>query len=182
MKNKNNIDGDLSRYLNTARNADYVVGIDPDCEKSGYAMIDKRNGKMTLASYTFVELIRHLKELRDGFDGLRPWVVVVEAGYLEAKAQHHYFGENPRIAARVGIQVGRNHETARKIIEICKDEGIPVEERAPLRKIWKGRDGKITAEEFNALTGYTKRTSQDVRDAALLAWVSAGYNTDIKKR
>ena len=182
MKSKNNTDGDLSRYLNTARNADYVVGIDPDCEKSGYAMIDKRNGTMTLASYTFVELIRRLKELRDGFDGIRSWVVVVEAGYLEAKAQHHYFGENPRIAARVGIQVGRNHETARKIIEICKDEGIPVEERAPLRKIWKGRDGKITAEEFNALTGYTKRTSQDVRDAALLAWVSAGYSTNIKKK
>ena len=182
MKSKNNIDGDLSRYLNTARNADYVVGIDPDCEKSGYAMIDKRNGTMTLASYTFVELIRRLKELRDGFDGIRSWVVVVEAGYLEAKAQHHYFGENPRIAARVGIQVGRNHETARKLVEVCKALEIPVEERAPLRKIWKGRDGKITAEEFNALTGYTKRTSQDVRDAALLAWVSAGYNTDIKKR
>lgn len=182
MKTKNNTNDDLSRYVNTARNADYVVGIDPDCEKSGVAMIDKINNKMSLGSYTFVELIRYLRDLKKAFDGIRSWVVVVEAGYLETKTQHHYFGDNPRIAARVGQKVGRNHETARKLIEVCRALEIPVEERAPLRKIWgKNHNGKISAEEFGSITGYTKRTSQDVRDAALLAWVAAGYDTNIKK-
>ena len=137
---------------------------------------------MSLGSYSFVELIRYLRDLKEGFDGIRSWVVVVEAGYLETKTQHHYFGDNPRIAARVGQKVGRNHETARKLIEVCQALEIPVEERAPLRKIWRGKDGKITTEEFNALTGYTGRTNQDVRDAALLAWVAAGYDTNITKK
>ncbi len=169
--------------ISRARVADYVIGIDPDCEKSGVAMIDKLNNKMSLGSYSFVELIRYLRDLKKAFDGIRSWVVVVEAGYLETKTQHHYFGDNPRIAARVGQKVGRNHETARKLVEVCRALEIPVEERAPLRKIWgKNHNDKISAEEFGSITGYTKRTSQDVRDAALLAWVAAGYDTNITKK
>ena len=174
---------DLSRYINTAKNADYVIGIDPDCEESGFAQIDKLNNTMTLGSYSFADLIRHLVALRDGFKDFRSWVVVVEAGYKERKTQHHYSGDNPKIAARVGQKVGRNHETARKIVEMCQALNIPVEERAPLCKIWgKNHNDKISAEEFNALTGYTKRTNPEIRDAALLAWVAAGYSTDLKMK
>lgn len=40
--------------------------------------------------------------------------------------------------------------------------------------MWQGKDGKITAEELQHITGYDRRTNQDARDAALLAWVYGG--------
>jgi hypothetical protein len=49
-----------------------------------------------------------------------------------------------------------------------------VEEVKPLKKCWKGRDGKITHEELARFTGLMGHTNQDGRDAALLAWVRAG--------
>lgn len=174
---------DISRYVSKARKAEVVIGIDPDCDKSGFAVLDKTAGTLTLGRYDFVGLIEELGRRMEMYSGHRDWVIVVEAGYLTGTANDHYFGDNIRVAAKVAQKVGRNHETARKIVEVCRMLKFPVEERKPLRKIWgKSHNEKISSEEFNALTGYTKRTSQDVRDAALLAWVSAGYSTNIKKK
>lgn len=165
-----------------ARKAEVIIGIDPDCDKSGYARLDKVNNTLTLGYYTFVELIRQLIKDRDECKE-REWVVIVEAGYLETRTQHHYSGDNPRVAARVGQKVGRNHETARKILELCEGLDLPCQEGKPLVKIWgKSHKDKISAMEFNALTGYTKRTNQEVRDAALLAWVAAGRSTNLDMR
>ena len=73
-------------------------------------------------------------------------------------------------------QTGRNHETGRKIVEMCKHYQFTTEEVKPLRKFWHGKDKKITAEEFNRLTGYSGRSSQDMRDAGVIAWVYAGLS------
>ena len=173
-----------SRFVpSLLRRGDIFIGIDPDCDKSGYARLDKRSGTLALANYSFVELLSQLSVDKERYEGSCVWSVVVEAGYLEAKTQHHYFGDNPRIAARVGQKVGRNHETARKIIEVCEFWGIPCYEAEPLRLIWgEDRNSKISASEFNALTGYKKRTNPEVRDAALLAWVAAGFSMNISMR
>ena len=48
-------------------------------------------------------------------------------------------------------------------------------EQYPLRKIWKGKDGKITDEEIKAFMPIIERTNQEERDAALLAWNEAGF-------
>jgi len=52
--------------------------------------------------------------------------------------------------------------------------GLNVEEIKPLRKYWKGKDGKITPQELQSFTGFKGRSNQDGRDAALIAWVYAG--------
>ena len=43
----------------------------------------------------------------------------------------------------------------------------------PLKKVWKGTGGKITqAEILRIIPGFPKRSNQEVRDAALIAWVN----------
>jgi hypothetical protein len=60
--------------------------------------------------------------------------------------------------------------------------GIEVIEKEPLRKIWKGPDGKITHTEITAITGWDKkRSNQEERDAMLLAWDRSGLPIVIKK-
>lgn len=170
--------------VSKAKKSDVVIGIDPDCDKNGYALIDKTKGTLTLATYTFGELIEELLRRAKEYDMLRrKWVIVIEGGWLTGTANDHYFGTNIRIAAKVAQKVGRNHETGRKICEICAMFKLPYEIKEPLRKVWgKQHNDKISADEFNALTGYTKRTNQEVRDAALIAWTAAGYKTTIKKQ
>ena len=83
-------------------------------------------------------------------------------------------------AEKIAKDVGANHETGRKIIEMCEHYGIEVLPHIPLVKCWKGKDRKITHEELASFTGIMGRTNQDVRDAALLAWTFAGLPIRIK--
>ena len=54
--------------------------------------------------------------------------------------------------------------------------GVDVKLIKPLRKIWHGRDKKITHDELCQITKMinVRRTNQEERDAALLAWEHAG--------
>ena len=83
-------------------------------------------------------------------------------------------------AEKIAKDVGANHETGRKIIEMCEHYGIEVMPHAPLVKCWKGKDRKITHEELASFTGIMGRTNQDARDAGLLAWTFAGLPIRIK--
>lgn len=63
---------------------------------------------------------------------------------------------------------------------MCKHYRIEVLPHFPLKKHWKGKEGKITHEELAYFTGIKKRTNQDARDAALLAWNFAGFPIRMK--
>jgi hypothetical protein len=76
--------------------------------------------------------------------------------------------------------VGANAQVAKHLIALAKYFELEVEEAKPLRKCWKGKDGKITAEELKMITGFAGRTNQDARDAALLAWWYAGLPIKMK--
>lgn len=75
----------------------------------------------------------------------------------------------------VGRRTGLNHATAKIIAEIARNYfQLDVVEIKPLKKCWKGKDGKITHEELNQqlkMYGFEplKRTNQDQRDSVLLA-------------
>jgi len=107
-------------------------------------------------------------------------LVVVEAGWLIQSNWHLLHKDSKAVAAAKGNSIGRNHETGRKIVEMCKHYGIEVLEHFPLKKQWKGKDGKITHKELASFTGLTGTTNQDARDAALLAWVFAGLPIRLK--
>ena len=158
---------------------DFVVGVDPDAEKSGVAFLEVRSRKLEVTNLDFPHLLDYLSYANKGAQKNKAkFIVVVEAGWMVNKSNFHQ-AQGHR-AERIAKDVGRNHETGRKIVEMCRYLGIPVLEHFPLKKIWKGKDGKITMEELSYFTGLMGRTNQDARDAALLAWEFSGLPIRVK--
>lgn len=160
---------------------DNIIAIDPDVEKSGVAYLKVSTKQLEVSNMTFPDLLdylQHSKKVRD--ESNESLIVVVEAGWLIQSNWHLTKKDNTRTASAKGNSAGRNHETGRKIVEMCKHYGIEVLEHFPLKKCWKGTDGKITHKELASFTGLTGRTNQDARDAALLAWCFAGFPIRLK--
>lgn len=152
---------------------DVIIGIDPDKEKSGIGILNMSTRKLELTNMSFPVLLDNLQAWKkDEADNNRKVIVIVEAGWMNAKSCFHK--AQGKSAEKIAKDVGANHETGRKIIEMCEHYGIEVIAQAPLRKCWRGKDGKITHEELAYFTGITGRENQDARDAGLLAWNYAG--------
>jgi hypothetical protein len=157
------------------KNIDVVIAIDPDVERNGFARLDVATRKMELSAIPFPELIAYLRAHKHHYDSKDMTLrVVIEAGWLNRGNWHLNPRDTKAVIAAKGNQAGRNHETGRKIAEMCRYFEIPHELIKPLTKVWKGRERKISAREFNAITGYSGRTNQEMRDAGLIAWVWAG--------
>lgn len=154
-----------------------VFAIDPDVSKSGcaeYDLTQEGGGRLQLSALTFPQLLAKLETFKPMADDV---LIAVEAGWLNRSNWHLTRWGSAAKAAQMGNAVGRNHETGRKIVEVCEAWGLNVKAVRPLPKHWKGKDRKITREELKMLTGYDGRSNQDERDAALLAWRMAGVNT-----
>lgn len=70
-----------------------------------------------------------------------------------------------RAMTRIARSVGEIDQRCREIEDMCKSEGIEIICVSPL-----GKGRKIDAAEFRAVTGWTGRTNQHVRDAVMVAW------------
>lgn len=154
-----------------------IIGIDPDVDRSGVARLDLGDTASSLAlqSLYFGDLLHYLLRTRDeAAKGGTGCTIVVEAGWMNKGNWHVKWHDTNRLACAKGYNVGRNHEAGRKIVELASALGFRVVEQRPLRKLWAGKDGKITARELATFTGYSERSTQDARDAALLAWAFAG--------
>lgn len=155
-----------------------VVGIDPDNIESGVAMIrtspDKTESDVQVQKMSFPPLCDWLKNLcNDCRNNGTSLVVVLEGGWLN-KSNWHALGKymSTAKAAAIGRSAGLNHQTGILIEQMCNYLLIPCKVVKPLRKIWKGPDGKITQEEITRVLklGKLPRMNQDSRDALLLAW------------
>ena len=147
-----------------------IIGIDPDVDKSGLAIYNRKTKAIRLLSLTFPEMIDFLRTCPDNYPDV---LIVVEAGWLNKSNWHIRKGDNIRTVQVKGNHAGRNHETGRKIIEMARYYRLNVVEQKPLRKCWKGPDRKITHEELYSLTEIDRdtipsRTNQEERDALLL--------------
>jgi hypothetical protein len=159
------------------RKIDIIIAIDPDVEKNGVAYLNCENKNLEISTLSFPELLDYLRYVqRCAETTQKHLVVVVEAGYMNKGNWHLNPKDTKAAAAAKGNHAGRNHETARKIVEMCKHWQMEVKEVKPLEKCWKGKDRKITHEELARFTGVMGRTNQEGRDAALLAWVYAGFS------
>lgn len=156
-------------------NVDIIIGIDPDVKKSGLALVAEQGQMVEVNTYSFPELIEYLQIIRDRFlaENIKV-MVVVEASWKISYNWHAHRGDTKGTIARKGKDAGRCHEVGRKIVECARYYGLEVVEKLPLKKIWKGPDGKITHEEISAFMAIGKRSNQEERDAALLAWDYAG--------
>lgn len=126
------------------QNYDTIIGIDPDCDRSGAAELDMAERRMEVCSLRFPELMEFLPLRKREADAEgRRLLVVVEASWMTEANWHGRPMDNRRVTSKKGYDVGRNHEAGRKIVEMAKDHyGLEVKCRHPLRKCWSGRDGR----------------------------------------
>lgn len=157
-----------------------IIAIDPDVEKNGVAYLDCDTRKLELASLSFPDLLDYLFSLKRQAEVTgKKYRVLVEAGWLNKSNWHVSPKDTKAVAAAKGNHTGRNQETGRKIVEMCEHWNIPYELVKPLSKCWKGGDRKITHDELAKFTGINGRTNQEMRDAALISWIYAGFPVKI---
>lgn len=132
-----------------------LIGIDPDVTASGFA---KKEGKeITLKNLSFFELFDEIKSHEDMECGV---LVYIECGFLNKGNWHKTTGSNS-VNAQIGQRTGANHETAKKIIEMCEYLKVPYVEIKPTRS-------KVDSKFFQQITGLKQRTNQEQRDAYML--------------
>lgn len=159
-----------------------IIGIDPDNNESGVgAVYDDR--KFLAYKMNFPALIDYIRAMNESCKKVK---VVIEGGWLN-KSNWHVLSKFMTAvkAAAIGRSTGMNHQTGILIVECCQHYNIPYEIIKPLKKCWKGKDGKITQDEigyFMTQDGKMPRMNQDQRDALLLAWVCAGFPVKVKPK
>ena len=160
----------------------YYIGIDPDVDKSGVALLETETRKLTVKTLCFAELIDYLKEMEFATSAFtlkgerKSMMVIIEAGWMNRGNWHLQRWDGRASAAAKGVSQGRNEQVSRLLGEMCGHLGIPYEFKRPLPKCWGGHDRKITQRELEEITGQkVARTNQEGRDAALLAWDKAGF-------
>lgn len=167
-----------------------VIGIDPDIDKNGIAVINRGNRSLEVRCLTFPETLEWVKakyeESKEKYgDNIHNvFMVWVEAGWMNKGNWHVTESRNGKHspsawAAAVGKSDGECSAVSKKLIECFEYYGIPVSPIKPLRKCWKGPDRKITHEELlNELRIYKvqhnlgKKSNQESRDAALISLVN----------
>lgn len=131
------------------------IGIDPDIDKSGVAIWDRRDKSLELYNMTLPELIDELKAYNV------PIHVVIEAGWLINKSNWHTAQGQFR-RERIAKNVGENHAIGKIIEQFCKHLNFSHELQKP--------KGKINQQTFKNMTKVIKRTNQEQRDAAMLVY------------
>lgn len=138
-----------------------LIGIDPDCKKSGVAIKEKGVHELNVDCFTFFELLEYLKSVRELFEDV---FIYIEAGWLNKKSNYHnYINQSKQVDEIIAKKVGANHETGKKIVEMCEYLNLKYELIKPTSK-------KITPEYFEKLTGMKVKGEfkQDMIDAGML--------------
>lgn len=146
-------------------NVEFYIGIDPDVDRSGFALWDKAKKKLVALS---TEDLFDLTALLQAYNSANRIMVRLEAGWLIAKSNFSdrnilgSRGANERIAKNVGA----NHEIGRQIEKYCKKNNIPYELVKPLGY------SDYKHDTFCAYTGWsgTKRTNSEERVAGMLVY------------
>ena len=160
-----------------------VIGVDPDIEKSGMAVLDLAARTLEVGTYPFPELLERIRKMERETPVGDRFTVLVEAGWMNKGNWHVTESRNGKFspsayAAAVGASQGENGAVGKLILECLKYEGIDAVPKKPLRKCWRGPNGKIThAElvrecELYRVNFKDKRSNQEERDSALLALFS----------
>lgn len=149
-------------------NYDYILGIDPDTDKSGFALLDVNCRAFEfIGALTFVEGIKYLNAL--AARGGRILVVIEDSD--TSTAYRTLYGK-PKVVFAMGRSVGKCHATFEHLLQYAESVGLETYRQQPLQKIWGAhRDSKISHEElkYQDVQGIPSRTNPETRDACLLA-------------
>lgn len=134
-----------------------LIGIDPDTEKSGVAV---KSIELELYNMSFFELYDFLTNFKKETENIK---VYIECGFLNGGNRHKVSSGSLSLNSKIGERIGANHEVAKKICEMCSHLEIEFIQVRPTKS-------KSSSDYFKKITGYTKRTNQEQRDACLLIW------------
>lgn len=145
-----------------------IIAIDPDVDKNGVAKANTQDKAITIQTLNFYETIKYITEQHDQHPNL---LVVIEAGWLNKSNWHLLQHDSRQVIAAKGKAQGRNEQVSKVLGEMMQGLQINYQYQKPLRKVWRGKDKKITQQELQQLTGQQlPRTNQEGRDAALILW------------
>lgn len=171
----------MRRQANESRTL--LVGIDPDTKASGWAVIDLSNRTVHLETLPFMDILALLTEWRREVDDhyldeSYSYRFVVEDIWTVAHNWHVSARDNRQTISKKGYHIGRCSMVGQLIYEAIGAHFFPRIAQPPLRKVWRGADGKITHPELlelcekldlKLLPSKQKQTNQEERDALLLA-------------
>lgn len=131
------------------------IGIDPDTDKSGVAVM-KDNEVIKLEMIEFYDLLEFLSDLKYKYD---KYIVIIEKGE-DNKALFNANKEPNKLKAnRIAMNTGRNFETSILLIKHCKRHQIPHKTYAP-------RTPKMNHQYVSKLVkNMPKRSNEEKRDA-----------------
>ena len=131
-----------------------ILGIDPGSSTGVASYI---NGKLVhLATIEPVEIAARI-------EAVRPARVVFE----DSRLQSHTWtrAKTNAATAKMARNVGQIDAWCTLITALCADLGIPAHGISPA-----GKGAKLNAQAFGARTGWTGRSNEHERDAAMVAW------------
>lgn len=146
----------------------FAIGIDPPKGLAAYDL--DKNELVKLMNVTFWDIIETLDIVRESYD----IEVVCEAPNENApvwlgKTRHGNRAlVNDRALLKAAQNVGQNKEAAMLIVEWCKRHNVKVTTQRPSKRSMT----KLTAEQFNKITGWKGKSNEHTRDAAMLVWDS----------
>lgn len=146
------------------------IGIDPDIDRSGVAIIE--GVRLYCSNYSFCEILKFLEATKKTH---LKHCVFIEAGWLVSHNFTAKKGLSLKRQLKIANDVGVNWGVGKLIEQFCIKENINYKLIKPLKKRW-GKTGKekISHAEFinlfkvKKLAPTLKSTNQEQRDAALL--------------
>jgi hypothetical protein len=139
----------------------YIIGIDPDAQKSGVALVEV-NRIVEMQKMALPELIEYCVGMAISHN------IIVKIEDVESwKNVRQRPGQNFAAMRKISQNVGQVKQAARSIVEMLVSKGITPVIVKPLRGPIK--QAKKNSAYFNKVTGWTGRSNEDCRDAALIA-------------
>ena len=156
--------------MNSSMRPRLIVGLDPDSEATGYAVLDTELRQLSLARLGFPELLECMR-LHQG----QPVLYVLEDVFSVTTNWHVKRGQSIATVAKIGYDLGRCAQTGRMIQQLAQSLNLSLIVQHPLSKRWRTPTGKVSHQQLlgelqrHRVTLSASRSSQDERDAALLA-------------
>lgn len=148
----------LVQHGQRGREVSTILGIDPG-KHTGVAIFI--GGKLTELRTTDPQGVAAL------LDEIQPERVVFEDSRLTRSTWAR--GVSPAAMRKIARNVGQIDAWCTQLVELCAARGIVAHGISP-----KGKGAKVSAVQFMKLTGYTGRSNQHQRDAAMVAWPVRG--------
>jgi hypothetical protein len=145
--------GSVVRTVDANVSKTFLVGIDPDVERCGFAIKDKETDIIIeVKALHFFDVINRINKLKQ--EG--QVIVYVDAGWLHSKSNWHE--AQGKRAEKIAKNVGNCHQVGKLLCEYFRRKGLKYYAIKPVTS-------KIDGKAFDRLKVWKGRTNQDMRDA-----------------